>query len=207
MNSKDLIVLAADKDMAQTLRGLFERPEALGIRTIDADIRVEEQHDPGCAQRGVTFLSIFSRQYRHGLLMFDHHGSGREKIPPLELQRDLNKEIGRTGWEDRAKAIVLEPELEAWVWGVSPHVAEVAGWKNGNSKLRRWLRDEAWLKEGEVKPEQPALAFKAALRKARKSRSSSLYYRLAQKVSLARCEDRAFQELKEALREWFPQSV
>lgn len=207
MNLKDLIVLAADKDMAQALRGLFERPEALGIRKIDADVRVEEQHDPGCAQRGVTFLSIFSRQYRHGLLLFDHHGSGREKIPPLELQEILNKDFGRTGWEDRAKAIVLEPELEAWVWGASPHVAEVAGWKSGNSNLRRWLRDEAFLKDGDVKPEQPALAFRAALRKAKKSRSSSLFYRLALKVSLARCEDRAFQELREVLREWFPPSV
>jgi len=203
---KDLIVLAADKDMAQTLRGIFERPEALGIRKIDVDLRVEEQHDPGCAQRGVTFLSIFSGQYRYGLLLFDHHGSGREKIPPLALQETLNRDFGRTGWGDRARTIVLEPELEAWVWGASPHVAEVAGWKSGNSKLRQWLRDESWLKEGEVKPERPALAFKAALRRARKSRSSSLYYRLAQKVSLARCEDRAFRELKEVLREWFPPS-
>ena len=56
MKIKELIVLAADKDMAQTLRGIFERPEALGIRKIDVDLRVEEQHDPGCAQRGVTFL-------------------------------------------------------------------------------------------------------------------------------------------------------
>ena len=113
MNLKDLIVLAADKDMAQTLRGILERPEALGIRKIDADVRVEEQHDPGCAQRGVTFLSIFSGQYRHGLLLFDHHGSWREKIRPLELQETLNRDFGRTGWENRARTIVIEPELEA----------------------------------------------------------------------------------------------
>ena len=201
-----MIVLAADKDMAQALRGLLDRPEALGTRRIEADLRVEEQHDPGCAQRGVTFLSIFSRQYRHGLLLFDHFGSGKERIPPLALQETLNMEFSRTGWENRARAVVLEPELEAWVWGASPHVAEIAGWKNGNSKLRQWLREEGWLKSGKIEPERPALAFKAALREAKKSRSSYLYYQLAQKVSLARCEDRAFQELKEILRGWFPPS-
>lgn len=206
MTKKDLIVLAADKDMAQTLRGLFERHQALGIRKISADVRVEEQHDPACAQRGVTFLSIFSRHYRRGLLMFDHIGCGRERIPPLDLQNDLNREFARTGWGDRARALVLEPELEAWVWGTSPHVAAVLGWEGGNTSLRRWLKDEGWLKEGKAKPCQPALAFRAALREARTSRSSSLFYQLAKRVSLQRCEDRTFQELKDILKQWFPTS-
>ena len=207
MSKRDLIVLAADKDMAQALQGLFNRPEALGIRAIEADVRVDEQHDPACAQRGVTFLSIFSKQYHHGLLMFDHYGSGREKTPPLELQEILNKEFCSTGWKDRAKAVVLVPELEAWVWGASPHVADVAGWKNGNAELRRWLLEEGWLKKGESKPDQPAKAFKAALRAARKSRSSSLFYQIAQKVSLSSCQDRAFQEFKNILKGWFPPAV
>lgn len=197
-------MLAADKDMAHALMGLFERPEAIGSRKIEVDIRVEEQHDPACAQRGVTFLSIFSNQYHHGLLIFDHLGSGRERVPPQELQRILNEDFGRTGWEDRARTIVLAPELEAWVWGASPHVADVAGWKNGNSELRQWLREEGLLKKGQVKPDEPAKAFRAALRAAKKSRSSSLYYQLAKKVSLNRCEDRAFGELREILRNWFP---
>ena len=208
MNRKDLIVLAADKDMEQALKGLLGRPEALGIRPIEADIRVSEQHDPACAQRGVNFLSFFSEQYQHGLLMFDHEGSGREHIPPQKLQEDLNQEFTRrSDWGERARAIVLVPELEAWVWSDSPHVAEVAGWKNQNPKLRRWLFEEGWLSEGEVKPERPKDAFEAALRTAKKPRSSSLYLQLAQRVSLAGCEDSAFLEFKEILRSWFPPTV
>ena len=36
MNRKDLIVLAADKDMEHALKGLLSRPQALGIRTINS---------------------------------------------------------------------------------------------------------------------------------------------------------------------------
>ena len=38
MNRKDLVVLAADKDMEYALKGLLSRPQALGIRKIEVDI-------------------------------------------------------------------------------------------------------------------------------------------------------------------------
>ena len=62
MNEKDLVVLAADSNIEQALIGLFTRPEALGIRPIDVNISVHPQHDPGCATRGVEFLSNFSQR-------------------------------------------------------------------------------------------------------------------------------------------------
>ena len=204
MNKRELVILVADKDMAQALKGILERPEALGIRAINPVIHIEAQHDAACAQRGVSFLSMFSEDYRHGLLMFDHLGSGKERISPQNLQKNLNDEFRQTGWGERARAIVLVPELETWVWGTSPHVAEIAGWKNGNSKLRRWLREQGWLESGEVKPQEPSKAFRAALRAANTKRSSSLYLRIARKVSLTRCKDETFQEFKEILRNWFP---
>ena len=105
---------------------------------------------------------------------------------------------------ERARAVVLVPELEAWVWGTSPHVAEVAGWTNRNYELRRWLREEGWLENGEVKPNLPSKAFRAALRAANTKRSSSLYLKIARRVSLTRCKDEAFREFKEILRNWFP---
>ena len=176
----------------------------MGIRAIDPVIHVETQHDAACAQRGVSFLSMFSENYRHGLLMFDHFGSGREQTSPQDLQDGLGNEFRQTGWGERARAVVLVPELEAWVWGTSPHVAEVAGWANGNYELRRWLREAGWLENGEVKPKLPSKAFRAALRAANTRRSSSLYLKIARKVSLTRCKDEAFREFKEILRNWFP---
>ena len=203
MSKKDLIVLAADKDMEHALKGLLARPASLGIRSIDADILVHPQHDAACARRGVPFLADFSDQYDYGLLMFDYKGSGKENILAMDLQKQINDEFARSTWRTRARAIVLSPELESWVWSDSSHIDNVAGWKNRNPPLRRWLADQDWLQKGEVKPKQPKEAFRAALREAQTPKSPSLYEQIAKKVSLRRCSDTAFQEFKSILQRWF----
>ena len=204
MSAKDLIILAADKDMENALAGLLTRRQSLGLREVNADIQVHQEHDPGCAQRGVPFLSIFARQYRRGLLIFDHQGSGREGYTPQELQNQLNGELAASGWDERARAIVLAPELEAWVWSGSPHIAEVVGWRGRPLSIYDWLREQNLLQPGAVKPEHPKKAFLEALHAAQTPRSASLYRQLAEKVSLRRCQDAAFLELRSMLREWFP---
>ena len=198
------MILVADKDLEHAMKGLLARPQALGIRSVEPDIFVEPQHDPACARQGVEFISNFSRQYQHGLLMFDHAGSGMETIGSGALQERLNDRLSRSAWGERARTIVLVPELEVWIWNDSPHVDEAAGWKNRNPGLRPWLIDNGWLQEGEIKPERPKEAFNQALRAARKPRSASLYEQIEKKVSLRRCKDEAFLELKGILSQWFP---
>ncbi len=203
MNRKDLVVLVADKDMEQALKGLLVRPEALNIRAIRADIFVHPQHDPACAQHGVAFLSRFAEQYHYGLLMFDHEGSGREPIPIQELQAKLNHKFQDSPWTDRARVIILSPELETWVWADSPHVDDVIGWKGKTPTLRQWLIAQGWLQQGQAKPDRPKEAFEAALRETRTPRSSSLYQQIANSVSLRRCQDTSFLEFQNILRNWF----
>jgi hypothetical protein len=202
---KDLLILAADNDLKQALTGLLGRPEALRIRTVEVDIFIHPEHDPACVRRGVEFMSNFSDQYRHGLLMFDHAGSGRESALPERVQAELNDMFSRSVWGERARAIVLAPELEAWVWSDSPHVDDVIGWRGRSPRLRTWLVEHGWLGENEAKPAKPKEAFEAALRVARVPRSASVYRRIAERVSVRRCQDRAFHQFKEAVRNWFPQ--
>lgn len=144
---KDLVILAADKDLEFALRGMLSRPEALGIRPVEAntDIFVEPEHDPACALRGVDFLDNLSGQYRYGLLIFDHEGSGKEATAPQELQKSLNAEFASSAWGNRARAIVLVPELEACIWSNSPNIDDVVGWKNHKPRLRPWLIEQGWL--------------------------------------------------------------
>lgn len=201
---KDLVILTADKDMEHALKGLFTRPEALDIRLIETDILVHPQHDPACARRGVALLSNLSERYRYGLLMFDHEGSGKEQDAIEEIEQSINEDFVRSAWGDRARAIVLSPELEAWIWSDSPHIDEVTGWKGRHPPLRHWLTDQGWLGENAVKPGRPKEAFQAALREARKPRSASLYRQIAERVSLRHCTDRSLLEFKGILRKWFP---
>jgi hypothetical protein len=163
--------------------------------------------DPGCVNEGVRFLSGYSEQYHYGLLIFDHEGCGREQTRPQDLQTELDQEFTRSAWGDRARTVVLSPELEVWVWSNSPHVDEATGWKNRQSSLRRWLVEQGWLQQGQIKPARPKESFEAALREVQIPRSSSLYQQIAERVSLSRCQDPSFLEFKGILRNWFPMSV
>ena len=107
MSRRDLVVLAADKDMEHALRGLLSRHKSLPNRQIAFDIFVHPQHDAACVARGVPFLSPLSHRYQHALLILDHEGSGRETMSPDDLQAALNQEFRASAWGERGKAIVL----------------------------------------------------------------------------------------------------
>ena len=103
-----------------------------------------------------------------------------------------------------AVPVVIEPELEAWVFSASPHVSRVLGWKDQSSVLREALKKRDFWKPGDPKPADPKAALKYVLGKTGKSRSSSLFRELAQKASTKGCQDRAFLRLKNLLQDWFP---
>ncbi len=202
----DLLVLAADRDIEHAVKGLLHRQQALGVEVESWRILVHPEHDPGCANKAAEFMRAFSRQYRHGLVILDHEGSGT-RLDPADLESKIEYDLTGAGWEDRARAIVIAPELENWVWSDSPHVAETLGWTVGMHDLRQRLQGEGYWPGGAVKPGRPKEAMRYALRHAvpPKRWSAALFQSLAEQVSVKNCEDAAFQRLLATLREWFPQ--
>ena len=202
---KDLIVLVADKNMQFTLQGLFSRNQSLGIRDVsqDYDIFVHPQRDPGCYNQCVDFLHSFTTVYNYGLVVFDHEGSGQESKSREEIEAELEQKLEASGWNDRVAVIVLEPELESWVWSDSPHVERILGWEEQLTSLRNWLLDKDFLEAEEIKPSRPKEALEMTLRFVQKPRSSSIYEQLAKSVGFARCQDQSFLKLKNVLRTWF----
>jgi hypothetical protein len=203
--SKDLILLVADKDMEKALQGLLSRPQSLGLREMSWDLYVHPEHDPGCRGKSHEFLRPFFRLYSHALVLFDRDGCGQESLDRATLEQKVEARLFGAGWGDRAAAVVIDPELEAWVWNDSPHVAMALGWEGGERSLKEWLKEEGWLPEGRTKPTQPKDAVKKALRIARRSPSSAIYQQLAQKVSFDRCVDASFLKLRQVLSRWFSQ--
>lgn len=201
---KDLIVLVADKNMEHTVRGLLQRPQALGVRAVDAEIFVHPRHDPGCVNEAHDFLRPFASSHRYALVLFDHDGSGREGIAPDALADEVRHRLEANGWPGRAEAIALAPELEVWVWSDSPQVAACLGWAERQPSLRDWLAATGQWPAGQAKPADPKRAMEAALREARKPRSSAIYLDLARKVSLRGHNEPAFLRFSQTLREWFP---
>jgi hypothetical protein len=190
--------------MEFAVRGIFSRANALGIREVTPVFHVHPENDPGCLLRGHLFLSLFVHQYAHALVLLDREGCGQDRVPRDKLEAGIEEQLARSGWGNRAAAIVIDPELEMWVWSDSPQVDSVLGWEGRNPTLRNWLLEKEYLQDGQVKPVRPKEALELALRTARKPRSSSLYFQLAQKVSLGRCVDSSFVKLKTILKEWFP---
>jgi len=141
----------------------------------------------------------------------------REAMAIREIRATVDRYIGRdSGCYGKAHdylrpfirqfsyAIVLDPELEAWVWSDSPQVDRTLGWAERSPNLRTWLEEQQLWPADIPKPHDPKHAMERALRAVRKRRSPALLRQLAERVSLRRCSDPAFIRLKTTLQRWFP---
>ena len=201
---RDLYVLVADQDMLETMTSLLSRPESLAIRRISYAVDKHLQRDAGCRTDAARRLRPFIRDCRYALVVFDKHGCGRDDYSREDIQIEVETDLSDNGWQDRSRAIVIEPELEAWVWSASNHVPRTLGWDNNYDELKQWLEDIDLWPPGAPKPSDPKEAMRAALREKKRRVSSALFGRLAGSVTLRGCEDPAFTELVDTLRSWFP---
>ena len=205
--SSGLVALVADRDIEETLARLFRRPESLGVRRFPFDLRRHPDRDAGCRVDAANFLRQFLRSYRHALVVFDQEGCGSPSSRE-EIEGNVESELSRNGWGDRARAVVIDPELEAWVWSGSPVVAKALGWEERGEELRSWLGRRGFWQSGDIKPDSPKAAMNQALQSApratRRRRSARIFGDIAAGVPVEGCQDPAFRKLKATLREWFP---
>lgn len=204
--ARDLVVLAADKNTSESIRGLLGRHAALQIKRVAFDVIVHPQHDPGCLGQSSDLLTVYQKSHRYALVVFDREGCGQEHLAREELEEQVEQQVAGKGWKSRSAVVVIDPELENWVWSQSPHVATALGWNNQSTDVRSWLLQQQFLKNStQIKPERPKEAMEAVLRHVRKPRSSSIYREIAKQVSLTRCTDAAFLKFRRTLQGWFPE--
>jgi hypothetical protein len=199
---KDLVLLAADKNIQFTLAGALGRPQAMATRPITFDFRLHAGRDGGARSTGVDILATQRRQFARALLVFDREGCGRDDDDALTIERDLDARLERV-WGNDAKAIVIEPEVDAWVWGADNAMRDVFGWPR-SEPIRQWLTDQGFAFASNGKPVRPKEALEALRRVHQLPRSSALYRSIAEKISLQRCIDPAFVRLRDTLRALFP---
>lgn len=201
---KDLVVLAADKQAEFATRGILSRTASLNTRSISADFFVHPGHDSGCLLKAAEFLAPFRASYSHALVILDREGCGQESRQREELEEQIEQSLARVGWlPPSSAAVVLDPELEIWVWSDSPEVETCLGWENQPVRLQIWLAAN-WQVAANGKPDRPKEAMQAALRIVRKPRSSAIFQKLAETVSLNRCSDPSFHKLRSTVATWFP---
>jgi len=203
---KDLVVLVADGQAKAAMVSVLARHESLGIRPLSFDVFPHPNKDPGVLRASQEFLRPLLREYSYTIVLFDFQGCGQEKYKPGQLEIDVLDRLVTNGWRDRAHVIVLDPELEAWVWSRSPVIASLLGWSSYRH-LRNWLIGQGFEDPGTIKPKDPKGAMEAALEKSRLPRSASIFQQIASKVDFSACEDASFRSLVRVLREWFPREA
>lgn len=199
---KDLVLLVADKNAHFALKGALERPAALGIRPIEFEFRVHPGRDGGTRKTGPDVLALERRRFQHGLLVFDFEGCGSDLPDAVALEHQMDARL-KNHWNNHAKAIVIHPEVDVWVWGSDNAIEEAIDWPAGKS-IREWLQEQGFTFDGNGKPTRPKEALEAALRIPNQPRSSALYQHIAGKISLRKCTDEAFIRLRTQLVAWFP---
>ena len=200
---KDLVILVADKGMQFAMRGALARPEALGIRTVTHDFRTHPGRDGGARTSGVDVLALERRRFDHALLVFDLEGCGAEQGQGAEdLERLLDRRLAAL-WGAQAKCIVIDPEVDIWLWGADSVLRDVLRWPLAAGNVRDWLGQRGFVFDAHGKPDRPKDAIEALVRFCQLPRSSVLYEKITARIGLQRCRDRAFGRLRTALQSWF----
>ena len=205
-NMKDLIVLVADKNMEFLIQGLFPRIPSVErtVQVFSFDSLVHPYRDPGIYNEADDFLRSFMDEYSYAMVILDHAGCGREEKTREEIERDIEGKLFQSGWQDRACAITIEPELENWIWVSEVRIAKAISWEDANG-IYNWLHENDWKTPEELKPSHPKEAFEAALRICKTPRSSSIYRDISSQASYQQCKDPAFLKMLSQLRAWFRQ--
>lgn len=198
----DLVLLVADKNMQYALQGALARPEALGIRPIDYEFRSHPGRDGGIRASGSKVLAAERHRFAHALMLLDFEGSGTSLVDPISLEQDLDREI-RAVWNEDAKAIVIAPEVDVWLWGSDNALRDVFQWPL-QDPVRDFLRAKGFEFLPDGKPLRPKEALEAMVPVHRQPRSSALYEKVTSRISLQNCRDPAFLRLNQQLQVWFP---
>jgi hypothetical protein len=209
---RDCVFLVADKNMQATFEGFLTREKfcrSLGCGDFafdaDEDLRVAAgDNDPGLYTRGHELLRPFRATHRHAIVVLDAEWEGAPKA--TIIAQNMSQNIQATGWEKpNFRVIVIDPELENWIWQRSEHVAQGLGFESNADMAEDGDFQKNW-PQGQDKPDAPKELLETILRKKRIPRSSSLYKRITSCVSARACRDSAFLELKKTLKVWFPPS-
>lgn len=215
MTKRPCVILVADSNMAATFRGYFKRDSwylSLGCAPFDintdvgADLLVDEGgNDPGVYTKGHELLRPYQGSHHRALVVLDCEWDGSPGKSAIIAHITAN--LVASGWaEDAVKVIAIDPELENWLWQDKPQVSDVLRYR-GEKSLRQHLADSGRWPADAAKPPRPKEAAEWVLKQTRQPRSSAIYQKLAEHISIKGCTDAAFVEMHSALIEWFPLEV
>lgn len=215
MAKRPCVILVADSNMAAAFRGYFKRDRwhlSLGCAPFDINTEVggdlivdEGGNDPGVYTKGHELLRPYQHSHQCALVVVDCEWEGSPGKAAIVEQ--ITARLVKSGWSaDAVRVIAIEPELENWLWQDKPQVADALRYR-GDVPLRQHLANQGLWPAGAAKPTRPKEAAEWVLRQTRQPRSSAIYQKLAELISIKGCTDAAFAEMHAAMQAWFPVEV
>lgn len=207
---RDCIFLLADRNMAAVFTGFLTRDgfqHSLQVSLFqfdpEQDILVDAAgNDPGVYTRAHEILRSYINRYQYAVVVLDEAWEGS---PGAEgIKTHISNNLRQNGWsDDRFVVCVIVPELEAWIWQDSIHVASAFRYNNF-AECQQWLHTQGMWPENDLKPPAPKEAIEQVLRIKCIPRSSAIYRRIMSAISIRGCADPAFLQLHNILQGWFP---
>ena len=204
---KDLLVYAADADMASFLNEILKKPEALGIRQIDFTVKRYPGRDSGMVINSAELARVEKGKYHKVMLIWDHHGSGREhRQSATDVAGEIQNNLDMVTWQNNSVIIIVEPEFEQWLWyceqAMSKHFGMAA------EQLQQWCEEyagEQGVSPADIKEQNPKglleYTMDKCLDRSLSPRDFEKIGRLASINNLQDCE--SFRKFTKTLQGWF----
>ena len=208
---RDCVFLVADKNMGAAFQGFLEREQfhqSLRCGLFEFDVQQDlivavGQSDPGLYTRGHGILSSYQKTHQYAIVALDEAWNGSPGA--MKIKGKILQDLIESGWRrERVEVIVICPELEAWVCHDSPHVEKVLGCTKAGISLKDSLVLAGLWQQEKTKPDDPKAGIERIVKQVKMPRSSALYKSITAEISVRRCIDPAFEELRDALERWFP---
>ncbi len=197
----DLVALVPDVHIDAIIRALVQRlwPQ-ISFRSVKA------KGDPDVFHQAAERLRRFIRQAHYALVILDFRWARPSDLETShQVRENLKDRLSQSGWQDRCEVVVIDPEIEIWLWADVRTLARAIEPEHENEILKL-------LPQGSVKPRNPKEELDRVISqinrdyRVRAKRDTRLYERFAWEIPkkrLERCADPAFQHLRSALSSWF----
>ena len=207
---RELVILVADSTMEAVLRAFFGRESwDLTLQCGQFDVWPEEDifHDPLHTDGGVhksaqELLRPYLSTHSRAMVVLDQKFGGQ--LPAADVRQDILARLNQNGWHDRCEVVVVDPELEVWLWQNSPHVKQALMF---SGSLRQHLQDNGQWPAGAPKPLEPKETIQALVKAKKALKTKVVYSRIARSISIQGCTDQSFDLFANTIRLWFPQGA
>jgi hypothetical protein len=224
---RDIVWLIADLECRTALTGFLDRETfhlSLGCGEFlwDANqdvLRDEKGKDCGVWKNAHVLLRGKRTTYHHAIVLVDNAFGGSPG--PQRVEADILGNLQTVGWpRSDVEVIVLDPELEIWIWQRNPNVEQAFDY-TGPPSLWNLLAERAvspehrlvnadpdrgllpaWPLEA-AKPGDPKAVVEAVRDLCNSDPPSAIFNAITARVSV-KGVDPAFLKLRGTLRKWFP---